>query len=99
MDSHAHLSRSARIGRCVAPTRRRTLPVAQPVWHDQGALQRDPSPTEERDMFSRKLSRLAGLVFVLVAAIGGIGAAAAAGDAGSTDTSAVSYQTQEWTWN
>ncbi|MFC3989031.1 hypothetical protein [Actinoplanes siamensis] len=50
-------------------------------------------------MFSRKLSRLASLVFVLAAAFGGIGAAAGAGDATNTDTSAVVYQTQDWIWN
>jgi len=90
-----NLSRSVRISVCVASTRRRTLPVAQRVWHHHVTHRRLRNTVFAFEfagvgMFAKKLGRIAGLVLALAVVFGGIGVAA--GGAGESHTAHTATQ-------
>lgn len=89
------------ISGCAASTGPWTLPDAQQVWHHHGTPTGCDYFFWEQDMSARKLSRFAGLVFVLAAIFGGVGAASAVaehGAGGTTETAAVQSQLTDINW-
>jgi hypothetical protein len=78
------------------------LPDAHAVWHDQITPTTRRFSPQEQQMSARRLGRLAGLVFVLVAVFGGVGAASqGAHEAGGSNamTSAAETYLLEGVWS
>jgi len=98
-----NLSRSVRISVCEASTRRRTLPVAQRVWHHHvtsSGLRNTVFAYELAGvgMFGTKLGRIAGLVLALAVVFGGIGVTAEGAGASHTAHTAIQFSTLTNDW-